>query len=87
MAVSDTFLVLVGTSTTSSTSLSIKDSSIVVPELCRRPTGSCCRECRMLNFFRNAESHRGDLYFTAPNFGTPPGQAFLAKHDCFFVHE
>jgi hypothetical protein len=34
----------------------------------------------MLNFFKNAEFDGGDLHFMASHFGTPPGQAFLAKH-------
>jgi hypothetical protein len=35
----------------------------------------------MLNFFKNAEFDGGELHFTAPFFGTLPGQAFNPKHD------
>ncbi len=36
------------------------------------------------DFFKNSGSY---LHFTAPNFGTPPGQAIIPKHDWFLVHE
>ena len=36
----------------------------------------------MLNFFKNAGFDGGELHFTAPYFGTLPGQAFLPKYDC-----
>jgi hypothetical protein len=35
----------------------------------------------MLNFFKNAGFDGGELHFTAPYFGTLPGQAFLPKYD------
>ncbi len=54
---------------------------MVVLELCCRPTWSRRQECRMLNYFKNTEFDGGDSDFTALHFGTPPGQAFLSKHD------
>jgi hypothetical protein len=52
---------------------------MVVLEFCCRPTGSHHWECRMLNFFKNAEFDGGDLHFTASHFGTPLGQASFSS--------